>query len=85
MQKLADAKGNACAEMKVVCTREEKKKEIDWDLSHSVTLLAPAKFYRAEHREEFPRAQISSCCPINRHAIILWHHPSSSGCDDEEG
>lgn len=47
----------------VVCTwgdTGKKKKKID--LSHSVTLLVPAKSYRAEHREEFPRARISSCC-----------------------
>ena len=36
MQKLADADGNAWAEMKVVCTWAEETKKIN--LSHPVTL-----------------------------------------------
>lgn len=70
MQKLAEANGNAWAEMKVVNTWVEKTKKQSFCYT---LLLAPAKPFRAEHREEFPSGQITSCCPM------LWqqacHHP----------
>lgn len=55
---------------------EKKREKKKIDLSHSVTLLVPAKPYRAEHREEFPRAQISSCCPMLGQQAC--HHPLAS-------
>lgn len=55
---------------------EKKREGKKIDLSHSVTQLVPAKPYRAEHREEFPRAQISSCCPMLGQQAC--HHPLAS-------
>lgn len=80
MQKLADAKGYACAELKVVCTREEKKKKNRPQSFCDTTGSCQALYGREQGGVPRSPDRLAHAVPsrYSRHVIILWHHPSSS-------